>query len=91
MQDPGPEEQANRNGAGGGRVAVVVTVSPAFEAAIRAVAREAAAENMRAEATRPGCEAAFAHMHEKVRAAARELLLSDARTPLCRETRRGFR
>jgi hypothetical protein len=59
---------------GGDHVALVVEVSAAFAAAIRAAARDAEADAMRAEPTVEACEAAFEHMHAKVRAAARALM-----------------
>jgi hypothetical protein len=74
---------ARRAGGAGDRVAAVVEVSPAFAAAIRAAAREAEAEAeaMCAEATLGACEAAFEHMHTKVRAAARALIHRQAPPP----------
>jgi hypothetical protein len=65
----------------GGRVIAVLTVGPAFAAAIRAAAREAEAEAMRTEATLGECELAFEHMHMKVRAAARALINGQSRPP----------
>jgi hypothetical protein len=97
-----------RAGGAGGRAAAVVKVSPAFEAAIRAearaAAREVASERTRDEPTLATREAVSDYIRTKVRAAAHELLRTEARGqaqdaarghvatggPLRRDTRRGF-
>jgi hypothetical protein len=67
-----------RTGGAGGCVVAVVKVSPALKAAIRAEARAAVSEHISAGATLAAQEAVFEDIRTRVRAAARELIRTEA-------------